>query len=34
MSDYAIIIVTAFICFTILISLRIILNFIAEYYEP
>jgi hypothetical protein len=34
MSDYSIIIVTAFICSTVLISLRIILDFIAEYYEP
>jgi len=34
MDDFAIIIVTAFICSTILISIRIILDFLAEYYEP
>ena len=34
MSDYANIIITAFICSTILISIKIILDFLAEYYEP
>ena len=34
MSDYVTIIVTAFICITIVKALRIIVDFIAEYYEP
>ena len=34
MSDFASIIITAFVCSTVLISIRIILDFLAEYYEP
>lgn len=34
MSDYVIIIVTAFIGVIIVKTLRIIVNFIVEYYEP
>jgi len=34
MDDFSIIIVTAFICSTVLISIKIILDFLATYYEP